>query len=178
MVITGRKPRNERLVNIMSVIARKRKESKFKVLDNAENLKRAMIRLRQENYGIHDIFEPVRQPYRIAGKERNSQQYFLFLKDRANKISEMTDRLIFLINQANSIYPTTLHELEKRRDIQNDAIGCCTFILNQMQTINDIYDIDLNLFCECLDLLDEQLRLLKRWRQSDNKIRHKLEGDR
>ena len=164
------------MVNIMSVIARKRKESRFKVLDNAENLKRAMIRLHQENYGIKDIYEPVRQPYRIAGKERNSQQYFLFLHNRIETISEMTNRLIFLINQANSIYPTTLHELERRRDIQTDAISCCNFILNQMQTINDIYDIDLNLFCECVNLLDEELRLLKRWRQSDNKRRHKLEG--
>lgn len=162
----------------MSVIARKRKESRFKVLDNAENLKRAMVRLQQEKYGIKDIYAPVRQPYRIKGENRNSQEYMMYLHNRIKVIGEMLDGLIFAINRANSLYPTTIHECDMRRDIQNEAIAYCNVVLNQMQTINDIYDIDLNLFVECLDLLEEELRLLKKWRQSDNKLRHKLEGGR
>lgn len=161
----------------MAVIARKRKESDFKVFDNAENLKRAMARLYQENFGIRDIYHPVKQQYKISGDLRNAANYGLYFYEYVNIIQCSLDDLIQDICRANSIYPKTLHELEVRRDYQNDAIGNCYIILDSMQTLNDIYDVDLNLFCECLDLLDEELRLLKRWKQRDNKIRHKLEGD-
>ena len=50
------------------------------------------------------------------------------------------------VRAANSIYPTTLHEYEQRRDYQNTAIVNCEQLLKELQRIVEIFEVDVNLY--------------------------------
>ena len=75
-----------------------------------------------------------------------------------------------------SIYPTTLHEYEKRRDYQNTAIVNCEQLLKELQRIVEIFEVDVNLYSRYVKAIDREIGLIKKWRQRDNRIKSQLRG--
>ena len=90
------------------------------------------------------------------------------------------DRLVRMltsnIRAANSIYPTTLHEYEQRRDYQNTAIVNCEQLLKERQRIVEIFEVDVELYSRYVKAIDREIGLIKKWRQRDNRIRSQLKG--
>lgn len=86
----------------------------------------------------------------------------------------MVDQLAALITSnvraANTIYPTNLHECEKRRDYQNTAIVNCEQLLKELQRIAEIFEVDLNLYSPYVKAIDREIGLIKKWRQRDKKM--------
>ena len=62
------------------------------------------------------------------------------------RIDHLASLLTSNLVSANSRYPTTLHEYERRRDFQNDAIVNCEQLIKELQHVVDIFDVDLNLY--------------------------------
>lgn len=74
-------------------------------------------------------------------------------------------QLIVTITQANSIYPKTEAELEKRRGIQQDAIGINeSIIASARMTVEEIETIDCNKLDALGKLLLKESDLLRGWR--------------
>ena len=98
----------------------------------------------------------------------------MFLKMRSRALEELTDKLVFYIKIANSIYPQCITEWEERRVAQGKAIGTCYAILTNMQRIMMRLRIPDNKYTLDIQNIMRMINNLKAWRKSDNKLKTKL----
>ena len=87
----------------------------------------------------------------------------------------MHDMIDYIIS-ANSIYAMKEFEFDERRNMQNKAISCCNKLYQELQYIASSFRIDLNKLVPILDSIEEEVELIKKWRQSDNKRRKEILG--
>lgn len=106
--------------------------------------------------------------------EASTDRYLML--NYKNRIDQLASMLTSNIRAANSIYPTTLHEYEQRRDYQNTAIVNCEQLLKELQRIVEIFEVDVNLYSRYVKAIDREIGLIKKWRQRDNRIRSQLKG--
>ena len=98
----------------------------------------------------------------------------MFLEMRSMALEELTDKLVFYIKIANSIYPQCITEWEERRVAQGKAIGTCYAILTNMQRIMMRLRIPDNKYTLDIQNVMRMINSLKAWRKSDNKLKTKL----
>ncbi len=98
----------------------------------------------------------------------------MFLEMRSRALEELTDKLVFYIKIANSIYPQCITEWEERRVAQGKAIGTCYAILTNMQRIMMRLRIPDNKYTLDIQNVMRMINSLKAWRKSDNKLKTKL----
>ena len=98
----------------------------------------------------------------------------MFLEMRSRALEELTDKLVFYIKIANSIYPQCITEWEERRVAQGKAIGTCYAILTNMQRIMMRLRIPDNKYTLDIRNVMRMINSLKAWRKSDNKLKTKL----
>ena len=91
-------------------------------------------------------------------------------------IIEIMHDMIDYIISANSIYAMKEFEFDERRNMQNKAISCCNKLYQELQYIASSFRIDLNKLVPILDSIEEEVELIKKWRQSDNKRRKEIFG--
>lgn len=161
----------------MAVLAAKRKESRFEPIVQSEVIHQMLVELMQHSFGIKNMDTMVRRQY-IAGKcERDAYwRYCYLLRNAKVRIDRLAAELTCLIRAANTIYPVTIHEYEKRRDNQNYAIIVCEQLLNELQHIVEIFDVDINLYKRHIQAIEREIALIKKWRQSDNRLKARLQG--
>lgn len=98
----------------------------------------------------------------------------MFLEMRSRALEELTDKLVFYIKIANSIYPQCITEWEERRVAQGKAIGTCYAILTNMQRIMMRLRIPDNKYTLDIQNVMRMINSLKAWRKSDNKLKTEL----
>ena len=98
----------------------------------------------------------------------------MFLEMRSRALEDLTDKLVFYIKIANSIYPQCITEWEERRVAQGKAIGTCYAILTNMQRIMMRLRIPDNKYTLDIRNVMRMINSLKAWRKSDNKLKTKL----
>ena len=98
----------------------------------------------------------------------------MFLDMRSRALEDLTDKLVFYIKIANSIYPQCIAEWEERRVAQGKAIGTCYAILTNMQRIMMRLRIPDNKYTLDIQNIMRMINSLKAWRKSDNKLKTKL----
>ena len=98
----------------------------------------------------------------------------MFLEMRSRALEELTDKLVFYIKIANSIYPQCIAEWEERRVVQGKAIGTCYAVLTNMQRIMMRLRIPDNKYTLDIKNVMRMINSLKAWRKSDNKLKTKL----
>ena len=134
---------------------------------------------RNVNQIIKDISEEdqseINKIFEKYGKTPN-QQYASeypewFIDNRKRRLLSYTDDLIDFIIEANTIYPTTLRECDDRRSLQNKAIGICGKIYRDLQYLKRHLPINLNWLAGTIEQVKREEKLLKGWRQCDNKTR-------
>ena len=68
---------------------------------------------------------------------------------------------------ANTIYPCTEHDLQRRRDHQQDAINACENIIQALQDMLEVLTgIDIDRLDRIGELLMKESTLLRAWRKS------------
>ena len=92
------------------------------------------------------------------------------------KINDLADSLTAHIRAANSINPMSMYEYHQRRSYQNAAIANCEQIKMELQKVVEVFNVDINLFCPHINAVNREIGLIKKWRQSDNKIKLRLTG--
>lgn len=135
--------------------------------------------LRNVNQVIKDIEESDQAAidgiFAKYGKKPNqefqSEYPAWFLDDRKEKLLKYTDTLIDNIIAANLIHSTTPRECDARREKQNAAIGACGELYREFKYLKKHLHINLNWIAGTLALITREVKLLKGWRQSDNKTR-------
>jgi hypothetical protein len=161
----------------MSVLVSKRSESKFEAIVYSIELHNMLIELMQRSFGVKDLDQFVRMRY-AYGKDdtEDFSKYRYLMYNYKTRIDQLASLMTNNIRAANSIYPTTLHEYEKRRDYQNTAIVNCEQLLKELQRIVEIFEVDVNLYSRYVKAIDREIGLIKKWRQRDNRIKSQLRG--
>lgn len=144
----------------MSVVKSKRNQSKiefemifFKIADGVDNM------VEHEFYaeGL------------LAVKNKT------FLDIRSRSLEELTDKLLYHIKIANSIYPLCMAEWEERRLSMGKAIGTCYAILTQYQRIMMRLRVPDEKYTLDIENIMRMINSLKAWRKSDNRLKSSLE---
>lgn len=82
-----------------------------------------------------------------------------------NKVDELVDNITF----ANSIYPTNESELQQRKEYQVKAIANCFQLQNYIVKLEKTIDsVTITSLEKIIDLLCNELNLLKAWKKSDS----------
>ena len=99
----------------MSVLVSKRNESRFEAITYSVELHNMLIELMQHSFGIKDLDHFVRIRY-AYGKDptEDFSKYRYLMQNFKTRIDQIASLLTNNVRAANSIYPTTLHEYEKR----------------------------------------------------------------
>lgn len=161
----------------MSVLVSNRKESKLEVLILSNTIHDMLIDLMQRSFGVKDLDKLVRIRYAYGkDKKEDFAKYRFLMHEFKIRIDNKASMLSSNIRIANSLYPTSIHEYEKRRDYQNVAIGNCEDLKKELQHIVDIFDTDVNLFAAHIQAIDREIGLIKKWRQRDNKMKSYFQG--
>lgn len=162
----------------MSVLASKRKESKFEAITFSIELHDMLLDFMQRSFGVKDLEHFVRVRF-AYGKDETEDfaKYRYLMSNFKNRIDQLASQLTSNVRAANSTYPTSIHEYEQRRDYQNNAIINCEQILKELQRIVEIFEVDINTYGRYVNAIDREIGLIKKWRQRDNKIKAYLQGN-
>ena len=162
----------------MSVLASKRKESKFEAITFSIDLHDMLVGFMQRSFGVKDLDHLVRVRY-AYGKDETEDfaKYRYLMTNFKNRIDQLASQLTSNVRAANSTYPTSMREYEQRRDYQNNAIINCEQILKELQRIVEIFEVDVNTYGRYVNAIDREIGLIKKWRQRDNKIKAYLQGN-
>lgn len=164
----------------MSVIARRRHKSKLKVLDHADRLQADLRDLMLRNFGVKDPYKFVRPPhcYGKTPEEARDRAYYIIDTHKHN-LDHLISVMIANLRAAHTLcYPISIEEYDKRREFQNFALINCEQITKELQTVVRDLDVDLNVYKRCVKSIDEQEKLIRKWRSSDNKIKRALSEKR
>lgn len=161
----------------MSVLASKRRESKFEVIVFADELRQMFVEFSLRDFGVKDLEQLVRTRY-AQGKDKteNFSKYRDLMRKSKDQVNQQTALITSNVRGANTIYPRNLHEYEVRRDYQNYALAHCEILVKELQHIVEIFDVDVNTYRRYINAIDREIGLIKSWRQSDNKIKSYLQG--
>jgi hypothetical protein len=172
----------------MTVPKYKRTLSDMEFFHKALELRKAITLILLKNFNIHDkvrrfgLFERMNN---ISEDDRKKLEEILskyqiidilerypqwFIDDCRKTITDYLRDLIRNIVCANSIYPTSVEEYHERRRYQNRAINCCFSLLQEFQFIISLIPCDIEKYMPFVGMMSEEIKLLKGWRKSDNKI--------
>lgn len=145
----------------MSVIANKRGLSSMQFYKTAMDLSKAitldLLRKMSDDKAVPD-----------------APAYFIrYMRERI--LNELTLMMEFIV-KGNSIYPTTLEELAMRKQFQNQAIGYCNTLSATLNYCVALFPDSLHTFLKYVDMLDHEQHLLRKWKQSNNKIEKRIQG--
>ena len=142
----------------MSVLANKRRLSQMQFYKNAFDLSTKMtlellVKLKKNKVNLEEFI----------------------INNFINKIMNTLDDIMEYITKANAIYPTIEAEVEKRRLLQDDAICSCEHLYVILERLVAIYPAELKNVMQYIDDIDHLIKLLRRWKQSNNKIMKAIE---
>jgi len=175
----------------MTVVKRKRKQSRFEVIHHFYQLRKEMTDLLLRDFGysvkkadfhlkkmfggrdIDELNENEKHHYQMRQKRHYAfEEWFIY--DRRQVIMECFREIQENISLANSTYPTNYVELCERRLRQDRAIGHCHRLLQELQFTIEALPVDVNVYLRFAEKIDRQIDLLKGWRKSDNRFKQAL----
>jgi len=161
----------------MSVLVSKRTESKFEAIIHSVELHDMLIDLIQRNFGVRDIEQFVRTRFAYSVEEDEYAKHRYLMHNFKSRVDQLASQLTSNVRAANSLYPTSMAEYERRREYQNNAIVNCEQLIKELQRVVEIFDVDINLYGRYVKAIDREIDLIKKWRQRDNKIKSHLQGN-
>lgn len=161
----------------MSVLVSKRTESKFEAIIHSVELHDMLIDLIQRNFGVRDIEQFVRTRFTYSVEEDEYAKHRYLMHNFKSRVDQLASQLTSNVRAANSLYPTSMAEYERRREYQNNAIVNCEQLIKELQRVVEIFDVDINLYNRYVKAIDREIDLIKKWRQRDNKIKSHLQGN-
>lgn len=172
----------------MSVLKSKRKPSQFEVFHHLTKLRQEITDLLLRDFGYsfekaekrlnhrfsNRHYEDLTDQEKIAYdklRERNTAFDEWFIKDERQVIVDCLREITKEVYIANSIYPTCYEELVQRRLHQDEAIGQCYRLTQELQYAIETLPVDVNIFLRFGESIQKEVNLIKGWRKSDNKFK-------
>lgn len=105
------------------------------------------------------------------------EQYPSYMVDFIRKtILGLLQKLMQYISMANAIYPACVLEVDKRRLLQDYAIGTAEALQNELEYCADVFPDTLRCLLHYADEIDHLIKVLRRWKKSNAKILKSLEA--
>lgn len=172
----------------MSVLKSKRKPSQFEVFHHLYKLRRNITDLLLRDFGYSFEKAEKRLQKRFSGKpyedltdEQKAQYDRLkkrweafdewFVEDERKVIVDCLREITKHVFVANSIYPTCMEELTQRRIHQDEALGQCYRLTQELQYAIETLPVDVNTYTQFGQAIQTEINLIKGWRKSDNKFK-------
>ena len=172
----------------MSVLARNRKPSRFEVFHNLYKLRKDITELLLRDFGYNFDKQEKSLEKRFGGRaydqldkqEKVRYKQLLtrwvafdewFIKDERAVIVDCLREITRHVYAANSIYPTCREELAQRRLHQDEAVGQCYRLTQELQYAIETLPVDVNVYLRFADAIQTEINLIKGWRKSDNKLK-------
>ncbi|MCC8049695.1 MAG: hypothetical protein LIP10_03415 [Clostridiales bacterium] len=161
----------------MSVLASKRSESRFTVINDATDIYNMLADFSQRSFGVKDYAKMARK----IGDNRNTEEeniakFYVFMNGATTRIEHFSADLTNNLRAAYAIcWPTTMDEYNLRREYQDKAIINCEQIINELQRIADKLNVDLNEYEPYVKAIYREIEKIKNWRQRDNSIKSRLQ---
>ena len=175
----------------MSVLKRKRKQSQFEVFHHLYQVRREITDFLLRDFGYNrqkaesrilhrmgaenaeSMTENQREQYERE-RQRNDAFAAWFIKDERQVVVDCLREITKEVFLANSIYPTTPEELVSRRLHQDEAIGQCYRLIQELQYAIETLPVNVNAYTRFAETLQNQVNLIKGWRKSDNKFQRAI----
>ena len=140
----------------MSVLAVNRKQSDFKVISYIFDIRKELT-----TYVLRD--------FAIDGKLDYMEEYFL--NDERTEILHDIRGAASCLEMANSIMIMNESEYYERRNYQDRAIGYLNCLKQELNFVVETLGkkINVNKYLRSIEMIDEEIGLISRWRKSDNK---------
>lgn len=172
----------------MSVLKNKRKASQFGVFHHLYKMRRDITELLLRDFGYSYEKADKRLLKRFNGRgyadltEAEQLQYDRlkqrweafddwFLYDERQVIVDCLREITKHVFIANSIYPTCYEEFVQRRLHQDEAIGQCYRLTQELQYAIETLPVDVNTYLQFGEAIQTEINLIKGWRKADNKFR-------
>lgn len=168
----------------MTVVKRKRKESRFQVFHHLAYTRREVTDFLLRDFG-YDPEKALNRLLRSAGvndpenltddqrtrlnkfRARDIAFHQWFIRDERKKIVDCLRDITTEVYVANNFRPEFVEEAAERRLHQDKAIGLCFALVQELQYAVETLPVDVNKYLRFADMIDEEIRLLKSWRKSD-----------
>lgn len=173
----------------MSVIESQRKETPFSVRDNMLDIWKQITELCFRGFGkkkrkmpnIPKNFDKWSQEsqerWRIETAEKHAQAEtwdMNFITTESRVVDNLCRKIVYLIDQANTINPQYLCECDKQRLLQDEAIGLCHNLERELNHIADTIPCNKNFLTIQTENIEKEIALISGWRKSGNKTRAKV----
>lgn len=172
----------------MPVLKSKRKPSQFEVFHHLYKLRRNITDLLLRDFGYSFEKAEKRLQKRFGGKpyedltDEQKMQYDRlkkrweafdewFVEDERKVIVDCLREITKHVFIANSIYPTCWEELAQRRIHQDEALGQCYRLTQELQYAIETLPVDVNTYTQFGQAIQTEINLIKGWRKSDNKFK-------
>lgn len=161
----------------MSVIVANRTESKCQVVINAVKLKAEIHDLCIRDLGIKNLEQIVRKKY-VYGNDpyENMPKYVLEMHQAKQRLHLISDELIANTRSANRIKMNSIRKCDLRLDYQERSINNCEMLIGKLQDIVDFFWVDINIYKRYIEVIDNEIELIKKWIQLTNKAKRNLEN--
>ena len=172
----------------MSVPKGKRRESPFEVIKHFYRLRKDITDLLLRDFGYSQKkadnsmqrlfggkpYEELTEEQKAHYDKRKSRQDGFenwFIGYQRDTIMDCIRNATEYIFSANSIYPSSMEELMERRMFQNNAIGQCYRLLQELQYSIEVLPVDIEKYARFVEGIEKEIYLLKGWRKKDNKLK-------
>ena len=175
----------------MSVLKNKRKQSQFEVFHHLNKLRRDITDLLLRDFGysfekaearllkqfggrtLEQLSETERERYEKT-KLRLEAFDDWFIYDQRQVIVNCLRDITKEVYIANKIYPTVMEELVQRRLHQEEAIGHCYRLVQELQYAIETLPVNVNIFLQFGEAIQTEINLIKGWRKADNKFKRAI----
>jgi len=166
-----------------------RTETPFEVRDNALDMRRQITELGFRRYGKKARKLPNQPRNWVEWSEASRQKWLAvqeikrqeaeqfdswFIQNERSVLDSLLRKIIFDIDQANTLNPQYLFECDEQRRLQDEAIGLCNNLKRELAYIGSTIPANMNFIVVTTDIIDKELNLLRGWRKSCNETRAKV----
>lgn len=172
----------------MSVLKSKRKPSQFEVFHHLYKTRKEITDLLLRDFGYSREKADKRLAKMFGGRnyaelaegeqahyDRLNQKYTSFddwfVRDERQVVVDCLREITKEVFIANSIYPTCYEELVQRRIHQDEAIGQCNRLMQELQYAIETLPVDVNSYLRFSEMIQTEINLIKGWRKADNKFK-------
>ncbi len=155
----------------MSVLKNRRGLSKLEFYHNARRMRKELTALTLRDFGIHSRGKRFKEE---TGSQQPEGFYDELLEEFSKNIRHLLRNLMWNITSANTIYPVNAREVEERRIYQDRAIIACEQLHQEILYCEDVIPVKASMFMPYIERIEFELKLLKGWRKTNNKIEEQI----
>lgn len=171
------------------ILKKDRKETKFEVMDNMLDIWKQITELSFRGFGKRMRKKP-KIPKNFNEWSEESQNRWIvntewklqqqeqwdmnFINNETQVVDNICRKIVQLIDQANTMLPQTIMEFDQKRLWQDEAIGFCNNLKQELNHIADTIPCNKNFLAIQTDSIDKEINLLRGWRKSFNKNREEI----